>query len=145
MPRNHATEDANLDRTLSFCLLSLTVASVSACGPKLSNDDNSLDLQRMEVACKAWCELAVPCSVHFAGPEWGEFTTQAECESICTGHVRSKQEALPACFDLILDVRECAAVLTCDEFRNYENWAFLEGYVNPVRCIEKQEAAKSCD
>ena len=133
------------DGSLSLCLLSLTVASVSACGPKLSNDDSSLDLQRMEVACKAWCELAVPCSVHFAGPEWGEFTTQAECESMCTGHVEFTQEGIPACFDLILEVRECAAVLTCDEFRNYENWAFLESHTQPVRCIEEAIASKSCN
>ncbi len=100
----------------------------------------------MEVACKSWCEIAVPCSVHYAGPDWGdEFTTQVECESMCSRHVESSEEMLPGCFDVILGVRECAAVLTCDEFRNYENWAFLESHTQPVRCIEEAIASKSCN
>jgi hypothetical protein len=118
-------------------LLFVVAVGVGACHQK---DDDPIDMKRLREGCEAWCEVAVPCSVHYAGPGWGNFSTQAECEEACTSDVEFKVEFYEGCFDLILDDRECAAALSCDEFRDYENWAFGEPSAYPFPCVEEQEA-----
>jgi hypothetical protein len=108
-------------------------------------DGDPIDMTRLRDGCEAWCQVAVPCSVHYAGPEWGNFSTQAECEEACTSHVEFKTELHSNCFDLILDDRECAAALSCEEFRDYENWAFVEPSAYPPPCLEEQQALDPAD
>ena len=61
-------------------------------------------------------------------------TTQMECEESCQDFVKVKGENYGPCFDLILDARECAAALACDEFQNFEDYAFAQPYEFPVAC-----------
>lgn len=84
-------------------------------------------------------------SVHYAGPEWGNFTTQAACEDVCTSRIETKTGLHEECFDLILDGRECAAALSCEDFKQYENWAFAEPSVYPPPCLAEQQALIPAD
>ncbi len=102
-------------------------------------DDDGSARERLHNTCEAWCQVAVPCSMHFAGPEWGDFSTQTECEDVCTANIEIRAEKSDECFDIILDVRECAAALTCEEFKKYEVWAFSDPIAFPVSCIEEQQ------
>ncbi len=118
-----------------FCVLILAAVS---CHRKIADDGS--DAARLDEACDAWCQIAVPCSVHFAGPEWGNFSTQAECQDACTANVENATALNDECFDIILDARECAATLSCEDFKDYEAWSFAEPSPFPVPCLEEQQA-----
>ncbi len=38
------------------------------------------------------------------------------------------------CYEPIVEARECEAALTCDEFRDMENWAFRKPGPYPQPC-----------
>ena len=102
----------------------------------------------MEATCEAWCEVAVPCSVHYASSEWGpEFTTQTECEDACLDRYEMRMKQYPGvCFEPYLADRECAAELSCEDFKQYENSAFNQPVsVWPPPCYEEQMALESAD
>lgn len=121
--------------TSLFVLCSLLASS---CIRKVDVDESA----RLYAACEAWCEVAVPCSEHFAGPTWGDFSTKSECEDVCRQDVEYLTEKNPACFDIVLDLRECAAALTCEEFKNYENWSFVKPWSPPLKCMEEEVARR---
>jgi hypothetical protein len=104
------------------------------CEPKA---DTSSDQERLETACEAWCQVAIPCSVHYAGPDYGDFTTQAECEIFCASNIEEVAARRPECFDIIVDDRECAGGLSCEDFKHYENWGFGEMSKFPFECHEE--------
>jgi hypothetical protein len=116
-------------RAILCCLLA------SSC--RKADTDNSASLHD---TCEAWCEVAVPCSEHFAGPEWGDFSTNSECEDVCKQEIEQLTEKNPACFHIMLDLRSCAAALTCEEFKNYENWSFVKPWSPPIECVEEDQA-----
>ena len=115
-------------RTPAQMVFLAAVAAALACQAQRDpTEAEVLDTDLMERTCEAWCETAVECSVHYAGPEWGNFTTQAECEQTCVLHITSTVERVDgSCLDRLVNHRECGASLTCEEFESYENYAFNE-------------------
>jgi hypothetical protein len=123
--------------------LLVCVLFAGACLRKANGDvdDDGFDTARLHDACEAWCQVVVPCSDNFA-PRW-EISTQAECADACIFDVEHRSAEAAACFDIILDVRECAAALTCEEFKQYENWSFNEPSDFPPPCLEEQQEAQT--
>jgi hypothetical protein len=104
--------------------------------------DDTFDEARVDASCEAWCEVAVPCSTHFK-EQW-EFSNQPECVAECKWHVEYAYKDNEACFDLVLDERECAAELSCEDFQTYEDFAF-EGLQGPnLACTEERVAGANC-
>jgi hypothetical protein len=128
--------------TMKRCVLGCLLFA-SACLRKADGDagDDGFDTARLHDACEAWCQVAVPCSENYA-LNWG-FSTQAECEDGCIINVEHRADEYAECFDIVLDVRECAAALTCEEFKQYENWSFGDPTDFPVSCLEEQQEAQT--
>jgi hypothetical protein len=103
-------------------------------------DDDGADTARLHETCEAWCQVAVPCSDNYA--QIWSFSTQAECEHACVVDAEHKAAEFAVCLDIVLDVRECAAALACEDFKQYENWAFGEPNFSPS-CVEEHQAAMS--
>lgn len=110
---------------------------VVACQPPQKEDPQQA---RMEQACADWCEAAVPCSMYYS--EQQGFDDRASCEESCTIYAEQVLDELgSSCLDVILDDRECAAQLTCEEFVSYEEYSFDEPpSVLPVPCGDEVAA-----
>lgn len=110
---------------------------ILACQPDTSEDPQQA---RIEEACAAWCEVAVPCSEYYAPQQ--NFDDQASCESTCAVYVeRVSDELAESCLDVILEDRECSATLTCEEFVAYEEFSFAgPPSIVPVPCAEEVSA-----
>lgn len=121
----------------TYLLLIIPMLTLACQPPKKGEDPQQV---RTEQACADWCEAAVPCSSYYA--ESHDFDDQTSCEESCTLYAeRVLDELGSSCLDVILDDRECAAALTCEEFVSYEEYSFGEPpSLLPVPCDEEVAA-----
>jgi hypothetical protein len=123
-------------------LLVLVMLGVG-CQPNPGEDPTEA---RLEQACADWCAAAVPCSTYYA--EQQQFNDRETCEASCQSYADMVHEQYgDTCVDVVLDDRECAADLTCEEFVAYEEYSFSEPpSITPPPCAEEVLALiNGCD
>lgn len=123
-----------MSRKIMFLIVA---ALLVACQPPASPDPQQ---ERLEQACADWCDAAVPCS-NFYAMKWS-FDDLESCESSCISYAQSVRDELgESCFEIVLDDRECASELTCEEFTAYEEYASDEPpSILPPPCQEEVAA-----
>lgn len=123
----------------------LVFASLLLVNCQPSPSDPMVDT-RLEQACTDWCEAAVPCSTYYA--EQQQFDDLESCEASCRLYAEMVQEQNgESCYDIVLDDRECASALTCEEFVAYEEFSFAEPpSITPPPCGDEVQALiNGCD
>lgn len=118
----------------------LLVSFLLACRASDTSDAVEAEAARLEQACTDWCVAAVPCSTLYA--TYRSFSDIESCESSCLDYAESIRDELgESCFEIVLDDRECAAELTCEEFTAYEQYSFDEApSILPPPCQEEVAA-----